>query len=115
MRFRTIFLLAVLVSLFAAVPGSSYGQSQTTVATHQPADASSTPPAPQAQAAPIANAKPAKVWTNDEIDTLRNDRSVSVVGNRTPQKVSATSKGYSQEKDPAWYRMQRGPLRAECE
>jgi hypothetical protein len=29
--------------------------------------------------------------------------------------VSATSKGYSLEKDPAWYRRQLEPLRAEIE
>jgi hypothetical protein len=115
MRFQTLFLLAVLVSLFAAVPGSSYGQSQTTAATQQPAAASATSPPPKAQAAPIANAKPAKVWTNDEIDTLHNKEGVSVVGNRAPQNLSATQKGYSLEKDPAWYRRQLAPLRAEIE
>jgi hypothetical protein len=115
MRFQTIFPLAVLVSLLAAVPGSSYGQSQSPAATQQPAATSAPPPPPQAQTAPIANAKPAKVWTNDEINTLHTKEGVSVVGNRTPQKVSATSKGYSQEKDPAWYRTQLAPLRAEIE
>jgi hypothetical protein len=115
MRFQTIFPLAMLVPLLAAVPGSSYGQSQSPVATQQPAATSAPPPPPQAQTAPIANSKPAKVWTNDEIKNLDNKKGVSVLGNRTPQKVSATSKGYSQEKDPAWYRTQLAPLRAEIE
>ena len=113
MRFQTIFLFAVLASLFAVVPGSTYGQSQPPAATQQPAAASAPPPPPQAHAAPTANAKPAKVWTNDEIDTLRNDHGVSVVGNRTPRNVSATSKAYLRQKDPAWYRKQLQPLRAE--
>jgi len=113
MRFRTLFLLAVLVSLLAVAPGSIYGQSQSPAATQQPS-ATSAPP-PPAQAAPLANAKSAKVWTNEEIDTLRNDHGVSVVGNRTPQNVSATSKAKSQEKDPAWYRNQLQPLRAEID
>jgi hypothetical protein len=115
MRFRTIFLFALLVSVLAVVPGSSHGQSQSPAATQQPSATSPPPPPPQSQAAPSAIAKPAKVWTNDEIDTLRNNQGVSVVGNRTPQNVSATSKAYSEEKDPAWYRKQLAPLQAEID
>jgi hypothetical protein len=116
MRFRTLILFAVLASLFAVLPVSSYGQSQP-AATAQPPAATSTPPPPasQTQASPIANAKPAKVWTNDEIDTLRSNHGVSVVGKSPAQKVSATSKTYSQEKDAAWYRNQLAPLRAEID
>jgi hypothetical protein len=115
MRFQTLFVLAALVSALAVVPGSGYGQSQTPTATQQPSAMSAPQPPPQAQAAPLDNAKPAKVWTNDEVDTLRNNPGVSVVGNRTPQNASAKSKGYSMEKDPAWYRRQLAPLRAEIE
>lgn len=115
MRFQTLIPFAALVSSLAVVPGSCYGQSQTPAATQQPAATSAPPPAPQAQSAPLANAKPAKVWTNDEIDTLRSNHSVSVVGNSTPRNVSSASKGYSLEKDPAWYRRQLAPLRAEIE
>ncbi len=115
MRFQTLFHFAALASLLAVVPGSCYGQSQTPAATQQPTATSAPPQPPPAQAAPSANAKPAKVWTNDEIDTLPNNHGVSVVGNRTPQNVSAASKGYSLEKDPAWYRRQLAPLRAEIE
>jgi hypothetical protein len=46
---------------------------------------------------------------------LRNKQGVSVVGNSKPQNVSATSKAYSQEKDPAWYRKQLEPLRTEID
>ena len=113
MRFQTLFLFAALVSFPAVVPGSAFCQSQTPAATQQPSTTSAPPP--QAQAAPVANAKSDKVWTNDEIDTLRNNQGVSVVGNRTPQNASAKSKGYSMEKDPAWYRRQLAPLRAEIE
>jgi hypothetical protein len=117
MKFRMIFLFSVLVSSLAMAPGACFGQSQTPAATEQPAGASAPAPPPTAPAAPIPNAKPAKVWTNDEIDVLHNDHSVSVVGNHTPQKVSTatTAKGYSQEKNPAWYRSQLEPLRAEIE
>jgi len=113
MRFYSTFLFAALVSLLAVAPGSGHGQSQSPAATEQPTPTSAPPP--QAQAASIPNAKPAKVWTNDEIDALRNSYSVSVVGNRPPQNVSATSKGYSMEKDPAWYRRQLEPLRADID
>jgi hypothetical protein len=115
MRFQTLILFAVLASLLAVVPGSCYGQSQSPAATQQPAATNAPAPTPQAQAAPLANAKPAKVWTNDEIDNLPNNHSVSVVGNRAPQNASSTSKGYSLEKDPGWYRRQLTPLRAEIE
>jgi hypothetical protein len=115
MRSQRHFLFAVLVLLLVMAPGSCVGQSQPPAATQQPAAESAPPPTPQAKAAPIVNAKPAKVWTNDEINTLRSKQGVSVVGNHTPQKVSATSKGNSQEKDPAWYRGQLAPLRAEID
>ena len=113
MRFQTIFSFAVLLSLHAMLPGPNYGQSQPAPATQQPAAASAPPPAPQAQTAPMENAKPAKVWTNDEVDSLHNDGGVSVVGNRTPRNVRSTSRGYSPRKDPAWYRNQLRPLRME--
>jgi hypothetical protein len=122
MRVTAFFHFGALVFLFATAPGPSYGQSTAPAptATQQPAAASATPPPadPQGQAAPLPNAKPSKVWTNDEIGALRGDRGVSVVGDHTPQKVSAASaktKGYSQEKDPAWYRNQLQPLQAEIE
>jgi hypothetical protein len=109
------FLFAVMVLLLAMAPGSCVGQSQPPAATQQPAAESAPPPPPETQAAPIANAKPVKVWTNDEIGILRNKQGVSVVGNSKPQTVSVTSKGYSQEKDPAWYRSQLAPVRAEID
>jgi hypothetical protein len=115
MRFRTLSLSAVLLSLFAFVPGSGYGQSPSTATTQQPAATTAPPPPPKGKAAPLANTKPVKVWTNDEIDILRNKHSVSVVGNHTPQNVSANSKPYAQEKDPAVYRRQLAPLRGEID
>jgi hypothetical protein len=115
MRIVPLFAIFVLVSIFAFVPGSGYSQSQSPAATPQPA-ITSPPPAPaQAQAAPLPKAKPAKVWDNDEIGTLREGHGVSVVGNRTPQNVSAKSKAVSQEKDAAWYRKQLTPLLAEID
>ena len=115
MRFQRFFCLPRWCHCSRWYPASICGQSQPAAATKQPAAESAPPPPPRTQAAPLANAKPAKVWTNDEIDTLRGNHGVSVVGNHTTQKVSATSKLYSQEKDPAWYRNQLAPLRAEID
>jgi hypothetical protein len=117
MKFQTIFLFAALASLHAMAPVSSDGQSQPAPASQQPAAATS----PQSNslqgqaAAPPSTAKPAKVWTNEEINTLRNSSGVSVVGNQTPQKSSVPSRGYSLEKDPSWYRKQLQPLRADID
>ena len=68
--------------------------------------------------APPANVKPTKVWTNDEVDSLRRESSVSIVGKSGQQAVrpsSAKPKGYSMEKDPNWYRRQLQPLQAEID
>ena len=119
MRFRKLLSLFLPVSLLAIASGSGYAQSQPPAAIEQPAATGAPTSPPQPKAAPIANAKPAKVWTNDEVDVLRNDHGVSVVGNHAPQNVSATSKttarGFPQEKDPAWYRNQLATLRAEID
>ena len=111
MKLPKLLLFATLFFLLTALNGRLYGQSQAS-ATAQPATASA--PSPQAQAAPLPNAKPAKVWTNDEIDTLRNDHGVSVVGKNQPtQNVSTKTTVHSPDKDPAWYRKQLEPLQEE--
>jgi hypothetical protein len=115
MRFVPLFLFFVVLSLFAFAPGSGYCQSQSPAATPQLSTTSAPPPPARAQAAPLPKAKPAKVRDNDEIGTLRDGQGVSVVGNHTPQNVSAKSKVVSQEKDPAWYRKQLTPLFAEID
>jgi hypothetical protein len=116
MRFQTIFLFAALVSLHAAVPGTANGQTQPLPATEQPAIATAPQPSsPRPQAAAPATVKPAKVWTNDEINSFRNSPGVSVVGKQTPQKATAPSRGYSLDKDPGWYRKQLQPLRADID
>ncbi len=113
MKFQTFFLFVALVSLQAVAPGSSYGQAQSVTANQQPT--SSSGPSTQAQAAPIPNVKPAKIWTNDDVYTLHSNPGVSVIGKPTPQNASTTSKVYSQQKDPAWYRKQIESLRAEID
>jgi len=105
------------------------GQSQSGAAapaaaqsSQQPAAASAAPPvsstpAAQPQPAPIANAKPSKVWTNEDLGKLSGD-GVSVVGKPASPNTSSTSakpRGYSMEKDPNWYRKQLQPLQAEID
>jgi hypothetical protein len=124
MRLPSILFCGTLLMFPAFQPASVYGQSQTPAADPQPAVATapatvsasvsaSGPATGQAQAAALLNAKPVKVWTNDEIRTLHDG--ISVVGNHAPQKVSATSKATAQAKDPAWYRRQIAPLREEID
>jgi hypothetical protein len=115
MKFQTLLLFGVLVPCLAIVPASAHAQSQSPAATPQPADTSAPQPPPQGQASPLANAKPTKVWTNEEIETLPKDRGISVVGKQTPSKPSTTSRANSFEKDPTWYRRQIQPLREEIE
>ncbi len=120
MRFPAILLFGALASLPAIVPGSAYGQSQTPAATPQPAATSTTTqtvaPA-QGKAASVPNAKPAtvKVWTNDDLPYLRSGHGVSIVGDRSPQNISATSRASSQDKNAAWYRNQVATLREEID
>jgi hypothetical protein len=59
------------------------------------------------------------VWTNDEIDMLReNNVTVSIFG-LTPRSVVAAKPGelesYDRTKDPAWYAQQAAILRAEID
>ena len=118
MRSQKMFALAVFVSLYAVVPVIGFGQSQPATATQPPADTRAPSSPSEARAAPIPNATPAKVWTNDDMGTLRQRNGISVVG-KNPQKVSATSKTPSKplplEKDPAWYRKQLVPLQADID
>ena len=112
---QPVFLFASVVSLFVLVLTLAHAQSQSQ-ALPQPPTASAPPQTQQGQATPARQQKPVKVWTNDEVDDLRDGESVSVVGNTPSTKnVSATSKTYSQEKDPAWYRKQLIPLQAEID
>jgi hypothetical protein len=64
-----------------------------------------------------AEKKSTHVWTNEDLERLRDKPGVSVVG--TPPSVEPDKKKpttpaapYDQEKDPSWYRRQLSPLRA---
>jgi hypothetical protein len=114
MEVRKIFLLAVVLSLFAAAPGTLRAQSQTDTPAVQPATASA--PAGQAQSPTQPKAKPVKVWDNDQINALSNDHGVSVVGAKaTPGSAATATKALAPDKDPAWYRKQLQPLQAEID
>src|ERR1700686_5035483 len=102
-------LFLSLTVLLAMAPWAACGQTQS------PAPASQTAPA---QTPPATGVKPAKVWTNDDVGTLRTNDTISVVGTTAgTKKTSAPSQStsYSYEKDPAWYRRQLAPLQANVE
>jgi hypothetical protein len=113
MRRKKIFFSVILLSLLSS-PGADCRQSQQPTAAAQSVDASASVPAQQSQAATQTKAKPAKVWTNDDLNTLHDGRGVSVVGKNAPTgSASSSSKSAPWEKDPAWYRRQLQPLQAE--
>jgi hypothetical protein len=102
-------LLLSLPVLLAIAPCGAHGQSQSQT------QAPVSQPAP-AQTPAATGGKPAKVWTNDDINGLRTTGSVSVVGNDAGEKkTGASSQSTSYEKDPAWYRKQLAPLQADVE
>lgn len=98
----------------APAPAESSRQPAASVA---PAGAASSTSAAGSRAAATPKARPAKVWTNEDMGKLSGD-GISVVGKSPTPNASATSarpRGYSMEKDPNWYRKQLQPLQAEIE
>jgi hypothetical protein len=119
MRKPSLFFGGALAFLLFLAPVTGHAQSGTAApaaASPAPAPAVSSTSVAQSQAAPIANAKPAKVWTNEDMGKLSGG--VSVVGKPPSPNASSTSakpRGYSMEKDPNWYRKQLQPLQAEID
>jgi hypothetical protein len=100
-------LLSSLPVLLVVASWTTHSQSQS------PAPAWSTA---SAQTPRATGGKAAKVWTNDDVDSLRNQNGVSVVGNEAgTKKSSAPLQSTSYEKDPAWYRKQLAPFEANVE
>ena len=126
---RTL-LYCALGALALSVAGSASARGQSPSQSQAPAASPQTPP-PSPQAAP-QQPKPAppakKVWTNDDIDALREHggSGVSVVGGAASAAGGATTNGTNtpgtranqpppplpKEKDPAWYKKQLAPLYA---
>jgi hypothetical protein len=84
-----------------------------------PSHAAEKPPAAQA-----GQKRPAKVWTNDDLDQLRSRGLISIVGQEpvetAAQAASAPSgtaaPGYnSRLEDPAWYAQEAADLQAELD
>jgi hypothetical protein len=119
MRKPSLFHGGALAFLLFLAPVTSHSQAAAPASeppSQPPAATGAAPATAHTQAALVPNAKPAKVWTNDEIGALHDG--VSVVGKNASQSTSATSakpKGYSMEKDPEWYRKQLQPLQAEID
>ncbi len=119
---RGVFSSAILAVCFAATfLADARGQSSSP---SQPPDSPAQPAAqrnPSENPAPAKSANPKKVWTEDDLNSLKSR--VSVVGG--PSKSPKTSQKPPQdnqaaaslppEKDPAWYRQQLSPLRAQIE
>jgi len=119
---RGVLSLAIFAVCFAAtfLPDAR-GQSSS------PSQTSDSPAQPPAQrnssgnSEPAKSANPKKVWTEDDLNSLKSR--VSVVGG--PSKSPKTSQKPPQdnqaaaslppEKDPAWYHRQLSPLRAQIE
>ena len=57
-----------------------------------------------------------RIWTNDDVELLREKLGVSVVGSLTderPEKAKVAARPYAREQDPTWYRERLVPLEAE--
>lgn len=124
---RTL-LYCALGALALSVAGSAPARGQSPSQTQAPAAGSRTPAAsPQAAPQQPKPAPPAKkVWTNDDVDALREHggTGVSVVGGAAPAADGAPANGANtpgtranqpplpKEKDPAWYKKQLAPLYA---
>ena len=119
---RGVLSSAILAVCFAAtfLPDAR-GQSSSP---SQPPDSPAQPAAQRSSSgnsAPAKSGNPKKVWTEDDLNSLKSH--VSVVGG--PSKSPKTSQKPPQdnqaaaslppEKDPAWYRGQLLPLRAQIE
>jgi len=111
MRFPSALVFGTLLLSLALGSAPARGQSQAPAASQQePASANTQSSTTQDQAAPLPNAKPAKVWTNDEVKNLPSKDDVSIVGKPATQNAIATSKTLPPEKDAAWYRKQLATL-----
>ena len=106
-----------VLSLFVLVTAcTAYGQSVSQPPPSQPSSADTAVQTAPAQTPTVTVRKPAKVWTDDDVETLHESRGVSVVGNAAgSKKTSAPSQSASYQKDPAWYRRQLAPLQANVE
>src|SRR5258708_33523708 len=108
----TLFLTGVFSTAFAQTSSSS-----------QSADSRSQPASQQNSAqnsTPVKQDTPRKVWTEDDLHTLKG--SVSVGGGASkpanaPRKPGSQESptGVPPEKDPAWYRAQMAPFLARIE
>ncbi len=123
---RTL-LFCALGALALSVVGSASARGQSPSQSQAPAAGPQTPAAsPQAAPQQPKPAPPAKkVWTNDDIDALREHggSGVSVVGGSGPAAGGATANTpgtranqspphLPKEKDPVWYKKQLAPLYA---
>jgi hypothetical protein len=106
-------MLLLLAGTLAARPATLRAQAPSTTTGSQTSSASQTP-------APAAPQK--KVWTNDDMDQLRDQGGISVIGKPNAPNAAAPRNAPAQpakpaaapklpkEKDPEWYKEQLAPL-----
>jgi hypothetical protein len=113
---RTLLVCAACTLAFAAA-GTASVRAQ---AQSQPSAASAQAPSQQ----PKPSQPPKKIWTNDDLDALREHGGVSVVGNSGGASGGTTASApgttgnppaVSREKDPIWYKKQLAPLYAKLD
>ncbi len=119
---RGILSSAIFAVCFAATflpdaRGQSSSPSQTSDSPAQPANQRSS----SGNSSPAKSGNPKKVWTEDDLNSLKSR--VSVVGgppkspktSQKPPQDNQAAASLPPEKDPAWYRGQLAPLRAQIE
>ncbi len=103
-----------LLSLFALVAACPmYGQSQSQAGSQPPSTADTSQTAPS-KTPPATKPKPARVWTNDDVDKLPDTHGVMVAGDDTDAKrTDAIAQKLASEENAARYRRQLAPLRSD--
>ena len=113
----------VLVAIFLAETSGSIARAQDRAATPETSSAPTSAASSGSvgavgdanQSGGAAPAQPAKhVWSNEDVDGLRNNSSISTIGSNKTQKVSAPATGVKPRPKPAsFYRNQIARLRAQ--
>ncbi len=114
---RPVLSLVGLLTVWSALAlPATFSQSQSPTAASSPSSPATASQTAPEHTPPAAGRNPAKVWTNDDVDKLRKNQTVSVVGNDAgTNKTDAPSRPTSYQRDPTWYRQQLAPLQADVE
>jgi len=123
---RTL-LFCAAGALALSVAGSALAREQSPSQSQAQAPPASSQAAPPQQPKPAPPAPAKKIWTNDDIDALREHGGVSVVGGGPAPAPDGTAvngantpgtpgrQPLPKEKDPDWYKKQLAPLYAKLD